>query len=172
VAAAHPEHEQAGDAGPQLARGPQLADGAGAREHGQVDEAEHGDRGHGQREGRGQAVQHGRRPDQQQGRDQQPAPAQAGGQRGRGQGGQDGSDALGGDQGRGPGGALVEHLDGHGRDQPDERRHQEGGGQQQQQGGADARVAAGRAHALGDRPQHPPPLAVGPGHGRDADQGE
>ncbi|HKO83814.1 MAG TPA: hypothetical protein VJ140_04450, partial [Actinomycetota bacterium] len=60
MAATDPEHEQAGDAGPQLARGPELADGAGARQHGQVDEAEHGDRGHGQGEGRGQPVQDGR----------------------------------------------------------------------------------------------------------------
>ncbi|MGH2816456.1 MAG: hypothetical protein ACRDLC_15005, partial [Actinomycetota bacterium] len=45
VAATHPQHEQAGDPGSQLARGPELADGAGAREHQQVDEAEHGDGG-------------------------------------------------------------------------------------------------------------------------------
>jgi hypothetical protein len=75
VPAADPEHEQAGDAGAQPARGPQLADGAGARQHGQVDEAEQGDRDHGQREGRGQPVEDGRWPDQQQGRDEQPAPA-------------------------------------------------------------------------------------------------
>jgi hypothetical protein len=75
VPAAHPEHEQAGDPGPQLAGGPELADRAGAREHGQVDEPEHGDRRHGQRERRGQPVQHGRRADGQQGRDQQPPPA-------------------------------------------------------------------------------------------------
>ncbi|HJU01428.1 MAG TPA: hypothetical protein VJ966_09510, partial [Actinomycetes bacterium] len=84
MAAADPEHEQAGDAGPQVPGGPELADGAGAREHGQVDEAEHGDRDHGQGEGGGQPVEHGRRPDQHQGHDQQPAPPQPGGQRGRG----------------------------------------------------------------------------------------
>src|SRR4029450_576364 len=100
--------------------------------------------------------------DQQQGRDQQPAPAQGGGQGGRGQGGRHRPHALGGDQGRGGRRALVEHLDGHGRDQPDERRHQEGGGQQQQQGGADARVAAGRAPAGGERSPHPPTRARGP----------
>jgi len=77
VAAPDREHEQAGHAGSQLARGPHLADGAGARQHRQVDEAEQGDPGDGEREGRGQSVGDGGGPDQQQRGHQQAAPPES-----------------------------------------------------------------------------------------------
>ena len=152
------QHEQAEHPAPCRQGGPQLDDGVEAREHADVAGA-HQHQGGGRPPQRGgQRVGHQQDRQGEQGRHHLAPAAVAVGQPGQGQGAEDGAHPLGGHQDTGAerlvgDRAQVKGLDGHGRDEGNERGGQQGHHADQDDGRPAPRFRGGQAGALDD-PAH------------------